>query len=779
MKVNASIKRIEEQERKRKEEQEKKKKEEQERKKRKEENRKKQEIREKELLEKEEEEKKKRARQKEENKNLKEKNQDINQEDEKVKIREEKLKNFLKNIEENKRKAEEEKKKKVKEEEEIRRKEQSEKRIKFQERIEEEKRKGEENKKKKVEEEEIRRKEQSEKRIKFQETIEEEKRKGEEDKKKKVEEEEIRRKEQSEKRIKFQETIEEEKRKVEEEKKKKVKEEEEIKRKEQSEKRIQFQEAIEEEKRIEKERKKKQLEEEEQRKKEEEKKRIEEINKKRKEEEEERKRIEEEKRIQLEEEEKRRKEEEKKRIEEINKKIEEEKRKREEEKKRLKEEHNKQLIELLKRQKKLRNEETYNNTNNNYSGNNNYNNNNINNNNIQSDKQGNQNDKLRQTLEDMCIMGNIVKNQILEEKELNQEKFISIKEATEQIQKPNPSQDDEAMLCLGVLAQNLEDNGILTVIEREKDKKEEKNQEESSTSLQFLVNGLINKSKYDFIFDFGEEKNNELLNNKNEQEIFNNKLKKKLALEYNISEDKIIITCPQKGSYKVQVIFLSEEFDLPNPEQFKKSCENQKEFEELCYLKEIQKKVIMDGVKLTKDMLDYRGNQTPDGYGQNQIRGKHQYLPPLGWKGFGLKVLDKYDNGNNDWIKMDGNPNEWAIAYHGIGRNRNDVEEITNKIYHGGFKPGRGQYYANFDDINHPPNKIGIGVYCSPDINYIDNNNLAGVSNTMINGKKYKMAFMLRVKPDRIRVCNAALKEWILDGTVNEMRPYRLLLKEV
>ena len=743
MKVNAFIKRIEEQERKRKEEQEKKKKEEQERKKRKEENRKKQEIREKELLEKEEEEKKKRARQKEENKNLKEKNQDINQEDEEVKIREEKLKNFLKNIEEEKRKAEEEKKKKVKEEEEIRRKEQSEKRIKFQERIEEEKRKGEENKKKKVEEEEIRRKEQSEKRIKFQETIEEEKRK------------------------------------VEEEKKKQLEEEEEIKRKEQSEKRIQFQEAIEEEKRIEKERKKKQLEEEEQRKKEEEKKRLEEINKKRKEEEEERKRIEEEKRIQLEEEEKRRKEEEKKRIEEINKKIEEEKRKREEEKKRLKEEHNKQLIELLKRQKKLRNEETYNNTNNNYSGNNNYNNNNINNNNIQSDKQGNQNDKLRQTLEDMCIMGNIVKNQILEEKELNQEKFISIKEATEQIQKPNPSQDDEAMLCLGVLAQNLEDNGILTVIEREKDKKEEKNQEESSTSLQFLVNGLINKSKYDFIFDFGEEKNNELLNNKNEQEIFNNKLKKKLALEYKISEDKIIITCPQKGSYKVQVIFLSEEFDLPNPEQFKKSCENQKEFEELCYLKEIQKKVIMDGVKLTKDMLDYRGNQTPDGYGQNQIRGTHKYIPPLGWKGFGLKVLDKYDNGNNDWIKMDGNPNEWAIAYHGIGRNRNDVEEITNKIYHGGFKPGRGQYYANFDDINHPPNKIGIGVYCSPDINYIDNNNLAGVSNTMINGKKYKMAFMLRVKPDRIRVCNAALKEWILDGTVNEMRPYRLLLKEV
>ena len=27
------------------------------------------------------------------------------------------------------------------------------------------------------------------------------------------------------------------------------------------------------------------------------------------------------------------------------------------------------------------------------------------------------------------------------------------------------------------------------------------------------------------------------------------------------------------------------------------------------------KKIIMEGVKLSKDMLDYKGNQTPDGYG--------------------------------------------------------------------------------------------------------------------------------------------------------------------
>ena len=40
------------------------------------------------------------------------------------------------------------------------------------------------------------------------------------------------------------------------------------------------------------------------------------------------------------------------------------------------------------------------------------------------------------------------------------------------------------------------------------------------------------------------------------------------------------------------------------------------------------------------------------------------------------------------------------------------------------------------------------------------------------------MIFMMRVKPDKIRSSNVSPKEWILDGTTNEMRPYRILLKE-
>ena len=38
---------------------------------------------------------------------------------------------------------------------------------------------------------------------------------------------------------------------------------------------------------------------------------------------------------------------------------------------------------------------------------------------------------------------------------------------------------------------------------------------------------------------------------------------------------------------------------------------------------------------------------------------------------------------------------------------------------------------------------------------------------------------MLRVKPDAIRGFSDSINYWVLDGTINEMRPYRILYKEV
>jgi hypothetical protein len=195
-----------------------------------------------------------------------------------------------------------------------------------------------------------------------------------------------------------------------------------------------------------------------------------------------------------------------------------------------------------------------------------------------------------------------MKKEIIEEKKNNPEKFISIEDAIKEENK------NEGVFCLGILAKNLEDMGIITAIEKNTSNDEEA-QNASNTVLQFITNGMIEKKKYDLHFNLDDERNNELLNNKEEQEKFNNKLKKKLSLEYNIPENKIIIANPQKGSYNVQVIFETDNFNDKNLDinTLKGNC-SEEEFKELKSLKEIHSSLIMEGCKLAPNMLDSRGN---------------------------------------------------------------------------------------------------------------------------------------------------------------------------
>ena len=102
----------------------------------------------------------------------------------------------------------------------------------------------------------------------------------------------------------------------------------------------------------------------------------------------------------------------------------------------------------------------------------------------------------------------------------------------------------------------------------------------------------------------------------------------------------------------------------------------------------------MSACKLTGGMLDSRGNRE-SGWGVGEKRGGFDYIPPQGWKGYGLKVLGKYDNGNDDWLAYNGNPNEWAMSYHGIGcKLGGSVEFATKEIFYKGFiATERGQAY--------------------------------------------------------------------------------------
>ena len=112
-------------------------------------------------------------------------------------------------------------------------------------------------------------------------------------------------------------------------------------------------------------------------------------------------------------------------------------------------------------------------------------------------------------------------------------------------------------------------------------------------------------------------------------------------------------------------------------------------------------------------------------------------------------------------------------------RNTSDqIKQIIKKILEQNLKPGAGQAYSGYDDANHPGQKIGIGVYCTP--NRAAAEGYAGKID--VNRFKYKVAFMLRVKPDKIRYSTSCPDYLVLNagnGNFSELRPYRFLINKV
>ena len=376
-------------------------------------------------------------------------------------------------------------------------------------------------------------------------------------------------------------------------------------------------------------------------------------------------------------------------------------------------------------------------------------------------------------LEDICNYGNILKNQIKMEKILNPQRFVDVNTAL------NSTKNDNELFALGLLGKFLQKSGIDVVIEKEKNKNEnEEEKDENLTSLELITTGMTQKIKYDLHFDFGVTKNEIYLVDGNEFEKLKEKIKRKISKDYNIPKNEIIVTYPQKGSLRVQVVFENDKFNDLNLDDFKSKFKNDKEFQELNNLKEIHKDVLISVCKLSKNQLDSRGNRY-DGWGENEKRGNMPYDPPKGWIGIGLNVLDKYDNGDNTWIGMENIKGEWCVAYHGVGQleEPNKVKDIVSKIIRDKFKPGMGQVHEDCDDNNHPGKKVGKGVYCTPHIKTAED--YSGTSE--INGQKYKTVLMVRVKPDAIRCCNCeyAKDYWVVDGTNNEIRPYRILYKKI
>ena len=355
---------------------------------------------------------------------------------------------------------------------------------------------------------------------------------------------------------------------------------------------------------------------------------------------------------------------------------------------------------------------------------------------------------IKNTLEDMAVLGCIEKDYIEDEKINNINNIKSINECLD-------SEDDE-LFILGILSKYLENVGISSIIESDYYLENEEEKMLPVVLLQFIFNGYILKSKYILDFKLELKRLEKLHYDENESIKFNDKLKKILSKGFKIPEDEIAVEYYEKNpnEYSALVIFISDF----NKELTKDNLLSIfRKDNELKFLSNVKKELIFDSIRLNRAMLDYRGNNKSDSnWGYNEMRGGEKYYPPKGWHRYGISVLDRYDNKNNDWLSYDNRKGEWCICYSGLSR-----EKEKN--------------YENDDDLKHPGKKVGLGVYVSPKPEEMEKK--AGIIN--FKGAKYKMGLMLRIRPDKVRCPKSNPNIWVINGIPDEIRPYGILLKKI
>ena len=164
--------------------------------------------------------------------------------------------------------------------------------------------------------------------------------------------------------------------------------------------------------------------------------------------------------------------------------------------------------------------------------------------------------------------------------------------------------------------------------------------------------------------------------------------------------------------------------------------------------------------------------------GYQYMKGGVYYDPPLGWIGIGLNVTNKYDRGDNTWLAFDKSPGGWDVAYYcaGSAQSNNELKKYVALMCKSSFETRQRNQHEDCFDLNHLENKVGNGVYCTPYIKTAEDY----CYETEINYVKYKLLFMVRVNPKSIRFCNHlhANGFWVLNGTDDEIRPYRILYKK-
>jgi hypothetical protein len=249
---------------------------------------------------------------------------------------------------------------------------------------------------------------------------------------------------------------------------------------------------------------------------------------------------------------------------------------------------------------------------------------------------------------------------------------------------------------------------------------------------------------------------------------FNSKIKTKLAIFLKIDYKEIYFFNYDIDNFEVNMIIYNQRFN--GVEVFLKSYNVKVITSNL--LNNIIFSKYMFLTKYCKNKDDWPEKDDDD---DNLYRGGLKYHPPYGWKGFALKLRNKFGE-DEDWLGKTGKRGkEWCVAYHGIGKG--DEFKKVLSILNTNLRQGPKQRYSTYMNKRQATSKqyrrCGKGVYVTPDISkaetYAHKTKIGNLN------KEFQFAVMVRCDPTKIRDPGVFPVNWVLNS--EEIRPYRLLVK--
>ena len=363
-------------------------------------------------------------------------------------------------------------------------------------------------------------------------------------------------------------------------------------------------------------------------------------------------------------------------------------------------------------------------------------------------------------ISDVSNLGSFLKDSIAKEKKLNPDNFIDPKKYIKSIKKNENINKtiNKTILPLYLLSNWLEENGCQVAIE-----KEPKDIKLNKFCMQQIFNNKAIEKKFTLVFD---NNYNDYIINKENSNNYINSLKNDMSKYLQIPTDEIFIMNPRGPQFTIDLYV--EYLNDFKKTRIKEYIRNKRK--EIIKIKE---SILLEGCKLSPEIFDPKYDMKPDDWPKNPSqRGKINYYPPYNYTGFGLKVVDTYDNGDNTWIGMCNKEGEFAVAYHGI---RSSIEAVKN-ILKSHLKAGENQAYENDEDALHLGKPCGRGVYVTPKINVAEHYTKPLYAEEL--NKYFRIVFQCRVNPKKIRQPKHKPEYWILNGNGQEIRPYRLLVKQ-